>query len=263
MKGKYMKNNGFSVKLIDSPKEINEDSLADYLAECMSVVRGKEIKDSIKLWNRLLKESYGSKPSRAFELIPCVVDASFAYNQFCKTGKLFGYKKDDLYYTNMRELLNWDWSEEYCLYKVDFTHYRAFKCVAPYYAVAQIQTHNQITSIMHSNRYTESEYGYWYPEEFTKWYMINDDRGVMIQDSWNEAVETLNPIQLEDFMKNELGIKRREIFSRGSDSLRKREFVLGGSTIDPYAWEHFINQRLDPHTQAETREITKMIKELL
>jgi hypothetical protein len=258
-----MKNNGFSVKLIEPPKEINKDSLADYLAECMSVVRGKEPKDSIKLWNRLLKESYGGKPSRAFELIPCVISSTFAYSNIYKIGKLFGYKKDDLYYTNMRELLNWGWSEEGCLYQVDFTHHKTFKCVAPYFMYGQLSTHTQITSISHSNRYTESEYGYWYPEEFTDWYIKNDDRGIAIQDSWYEAMETFDPIELENFMKNELGVKRREIFSRGSDSLKKREFVLGGSTIDPYAWEHFINQRLDPHTQAETRTITKMIKELL
>jgi hypothetical protein len=265
MQNNFMENNmnGFKIEIVDPPKEISKDSLAEYLAQCMSVVRGKEPRNNIKLWNRLMKESYGDKPSRAFELIPCVVDISFAYGHFYKAGKLFGYKKGSNYYTNMRELLNWGWSEEKCFYQVDFTHYRTFKCVAQYYAVAQIQTHNQITSILHSNRYTESQYGYWYPEEFEDWYIKNDDRGVMIQDSWNEAVETFNPVELEDFMKNELGVKRREIFSRGSDSLRKREFVLGGSTIDPYAWEHFVNQRLDPHTQKETREITKMIKGLL
>jgi hypothetical protein len=255
--------NGFSVELVKPPKEINKDSLADYLAECMSVVRGKEPRDSIKLWNRLMKESYGDKPSRAFELIPCVVDSSFAYSHLYKTGKIFGYRKGNLYYTNMRELLNLGFSEQSCLYEVDFTHYRAFKCVTPYMCYSQLSTHTQITSISHSNRYTESQYGYWYPEEFENWYMKNDDRGVMIQDSWNEAVEVFNPIELEEFMKNKLGVKRREIFSRGSDSLKKREFILGGYTIDPYAWEHFINQRTDPHTQAETKEITKMIKGLL
>ena len=59
------------VELIPIPSEITDESLKQYLADCSSVVRNAQPKDNNRLFQRLIKESFGNKPSRVFEYIPC------------------------------------------------------------------------------------------------------------------------------------------------------------------------------------------------
>ncbi len=245
------------VELIKPPKEITSDLLKAYLAECASVIRGKPPKDNDKLFNRLIKESYGGKPSRVFEYIPCVTTKGLEDWAIHKI-QLFGFDDADCkYHTNARELLNWGWRWEDVVDVVDFTNYKAVRCTTPYFVYGQMSTHNQITSVSHSARYTESDLGYWYPEEFG----FKDLKGRR-QFVWDEMVRTYSPIALELYMKNTLGVKRREVFARGSDMLQYRSFTLGGYINGDNAWKHFINQRaLDPHTQKETRLVANMIKD--
>jgi hypothetical protein len=157
------------------------------------------------------------------------------------------------YYTTARELLNWNWSWEDVISHVCFDEYVAIKCMAPYFVYGQVSTHTQITSVSHSNRYTESPLGYYKPSEVS----------TMTQEAWNDYVDITPPLLLKATMK-EAGVVRREIWSRGADMLQYREFTLGGYLNNPNAFPHFINQRLhDSHTQLETREFTKMIKETI
>ena len=58
--------------------------------------------------------------------------------------------------------------------------------------------------------------------------------------------------ELTNIMKK-AGITRKEVFDRGVDMLQNRVFVIGGYTNNPNAWGHFLEQRLDKHTQFETR----------
>jgi len=59
------------------------------------------------------------------------------------------------------------------------------------------------------------------------------------------------------------GVTRKEVFDRGIDMLQNRVFVIGGYTNNPNAWGHFLEQRLDNHTQLETREFTMLLDEQL
>lgn len=252
------------VELIPIPEVISGESVKQYLADCSSVVRNSQPKDNDRLFERLMKESYGDKPSRVFEYVPCTftwVNDGFEHDQY------FGFWTKETkwysYHTTARELLNWGWSWEEVLEVVDFTHYRAVKCTAPYFIYGQLSTHTQITSVSHSNRYTESGLGYWMPEEFSLWF-DNNLGSADYQEEWNFRVEEYHPKQLQSFMKDTLDIKRREVYARGSDMLEYRVFCLGGYLNNPNAWPHFINQRLhDPHTQKETRDLVALIEGVL
>lgn len=247
------------VELIPTPSVITDESLKQYLAGCASVVRNAQPKNPDRLFNRLLKESFGGKPSRMFEYIPCKVQHKLnSRNVFELTTQFFGFFEVDsnfsptFYYSNARELLNWGLTWEEIIPLVDFTHYRAVKVTAPYFLYGQASTHNQITSVSHSNRYTESGLGYWKPEE------VKLDRI-----DWDLLVLRASPRDLQDLLRRH-GINRREVYARGSDMLAYRVFTLGGYTNNPNAWPHFINQRLhDAHTQKEMRDLAGLITEYI
>jgi hypothetical protein len=255
------------VELIEPPKEITHESILAYLASCSSVVRDAQPKNNERLFKRLQKESFGDKPSRVFEYVPCKVIGIEPNDPLRRIEQLFGFKVLNTigftYYTNARELLNWGWSWDEVLGYIDFTHYKAVKVTAPYFLYGQMSTHNQITSVSHSNRYTQSKLGYWYPPEFEDWYLTDDevnDTSFQVKDYWDTKVLTDSPQSMQIFMKNDLGIKRREVFARGSDMLEIRVYTLGGYTHNPNGWEQFINQRLhDSHTQLEMRQLAKLI----
>lgn len=242
------------VKLIPAPTEITDASLKQYLADCASVVRGVQPKDNERLFARLIKEGFGDTPSRMFEFIPCKLGFHTFLSYGGKFHQLFGFLISEGYYTNARELLTWGLSWDEIIPLVDFTHYRAVHVVAPYFLYGQASTHTQITSISHSNRYTESGLGYWKPSECD----ANE------QEEWNEIVSAMcAPRDLNRLMR-EYGVTRREVYARGSDMLQYREFTLGGYLNNPNAWPHFINQRVrDPHTQLEMRSLGSMIEGVL
>lgn len=217
-------------------------NLQDYLAELSAVVRDKDPKSAEKLWKRLKTESFGDTASRVFEYIPCKVKKGSRP----ASSQHFGFTSGDNYYTNMRELLNLGWGMEKCLKHVDFKHYRVFKCETPYFIYGQVSTHTQLTTVSHSQRYAECDRGYFKPAEITK----------ISQEAWDKGIKTWRPNELRDLMKRS-GVVRKEIFDRGGDMLQNRVFVIGGYTNNPNAWEHFLEQRLDSHTQAETREFAE------
>lgn len=239
---------------IELPTDITSETLKQYLADCSSVVRNAQPKDNERLFQRLLKESFGDKPSRVFEYIPCKLsDAEFMYGSK-QANQFFGFWDGEFYYTNARELLNWGTEWESIVDHVDFTHYRTVKVTAPYFLYGQASTHNQITSVSHSNRYTESGLGYWMPDESNQLHS---------QEEWDKMIPTVSPEKLQNYMKH-YGVKRREVYARGSDMLAYRVFTLGGYLNNPNAWPQFINQRLhDPHTQLEMRSLTSLIYEAL
>jgi len=257
------------VTKIKIPTEITDASIKQYLADCVMVVRNKAPKDNDKLFDRLLKESYGGKPSRVFEYVPCTIPQPEVFMQWKAEGgalrQFFGFLSQDatLYCTNARELLAWGWAWEEVLEVIDFTHYRAVQIKAPYFLYGQASTHNQITSVSHSNRYTEAGLGYWMPPGYLEYvysvpYLATEEAA---QIHWNKRVQRSAPEDLEVFMNKVLGIKRREVYARGSDMLAYRVYTLGGYTNNPNAWPHFINQRLkDAHTQKEMRDLAALIE---
>lgn len=261
------------------PKSNSLEDLQAYIAECSSVVRDKDPKSPAKLWGRLLTESFGDTASRVFEYVPCtiyssdVVGAGYDGETYTVSSQLFGFfdvgtmdNSHSFYCTTMRELLNWGWTIEECLDAVDFTNYRTFKCEAPYFIYGQVSTHNQVTSVSHSQRYGTCDRGYWMPPEvgeyFERTYIFPSPTSEIQtpQDLWNYKVENTSPADLKAFMKV-CGIKRKEVWDRGADMLQNRVFTLGGYTNNPNAWPHFIDQRLDFHTQLETRQFTALIQE--
>ena len=249
------------------PKSNSLEDLQEYLADCSSVVRDKQPKSAEKLWNRLLKESFGGTASRVFEYIPCTVNAHDHKEQLDCTSQLFGFITFSevaydyyTYSTTMRELLNWGWSVEDCLKVVDFTNYRTFKCETPYFIYGQLSTHNQITSVSHSQRYGKCDRGYWMPPEVVgNWHDNAEDN----QQEWNAFVEIASPTALKKFMAKGHKITRKEVWDRGADMLQNRVFTLGGYTSNPNAFPHFIDQRLDSHTQKETSEFVQQLKDLI
>lgn len=238
------------------PKSNSLEDLQEYLAECSSVVRDKQPKSAEKLWNRLLKESFGGTASRVFEYVPCTVpikSATMGTDILWKHGQVFGFELDGgVYCTTMRELLNWGWSIEECLTVVDFTHYRTFKCETPYFIYGQVSTHNQITSVSHSQRYGTCDRGYWKPDEMFQY----------TDTEWGMYVVNSTPVELSQNMKA-AGITRKEVWDRGADMLQNRVFTLGGYTSNPNAFPHFIDQRLESSTQKETREFVQQLKDII
>jgi len=234
------------VNKIETLKKITLKSLQAYLAECVSVVRDKSPKNAEKLWNRLLIEAVDDKPSRVFEYIPCKIYVSDLGDD---VSQLFGFIDSDGYYrTNARELLSNGYTVDEMLRVVDFTNYQVFKCETPYFIYGQVSTHTQLTTVSHSQRYADCERGYWKP-----------DAVKMTQEQWDKGVgHTWRRWELRQVMKD-VGITRKEVFDRGSDMLQNRVFTIGGYDNNPNAWQHFIKQRTDLHTQLETREFVEMI----
>ena len=233
-------------KLIEPPKEITIQSLADYLAECASVVRDKDPKNNLKLLNRLLTEAVDKQPSRVLEYIPIVlprswIDSVYNTDEILRGVPIqhFGFSVDGKYHTNAREFLSWGWSLEYALQFISFTNYKVIHCVTPYFMYGQISTHTQLTTVSHSQRYADCDRGYWKP----------DEAKILCEDEWNALVRRASPNRLRDVMKFDFKIKRKEVFDRGADMLQYRPFTIGGFTNNPNAWRHFIKQRTDSHTQ--------------
>ena len=244
------------------PMIATDESLKRYLADCSSVVRNKQPRDNNKLFDRLMKESYGNKPSRVFEYIPCVVQANLP-----KIGvengdisQLFGFFDDDAYFTNARELLSWGFAWGDIIPLVNFTYYRTVKVTAPYFIYGQLSTHTQITTVSHSARYSKANLGYWMPDEISRYLYENTNNAT---EAWNEIVTTSSSEELEAFMKK-CGVTRMEIYARGRDMLARRVYTLGGYTLNENSWPHFINQRMrDKHTQEETRKLAGMILDVI
>ncbi|MGA1049585.1 MAG: FAD-dependent thymidylate synthase, partial [Minisyncoccia bacterium] len=214
------------------------------------------------LFNRLLTESYGNKASRVLEYIPCSVKVQDIYTDdelynIYNASQIFGFSKDAIcdgekyYHTNLRELLNLDIDLEIALKYVNFTNYKVFKCTTPYFIYGQVSTHNQLTTVSHSQRFAEINLGYWKPDEIQT-----------TQKGWNNFVENTTPNFLKHYMKNN-GITRREVFARGIDMLEYRVFTIGGYTSNSNAWKHFLEQRLDKHTQLETRKFVELFREYI
>ena len=244
-----------SVELIEPPEEITIESLAEYLSKCTSVVRDKEINHPEKLWNRLLVEAYDNEPSRPFEFIPCKIDRNDAIRmvKFDHTDQLFGLFHGAFYYTNMRELLNLGYDLDEVISYIDFNNYRVLKCVTPYFLYGQYSTHTQLTTVSHSNRFAKADRGYWKPKEMFQYSQV----------AWNIYVENVSTKKLQKNMKD-AGIKRREIFARGSDMLQYRSFTIGGYLNNKNAWGWFFNQRiLDTHAQKEAKEFAQLMKDVI
>lgn len=244
-----------------TPRDTSLEALQEYIADCASVVRDKDPKSPAKLWDRLLKESFGGTASRVLEYIPCTINVMSNQEELDCTSQRFGFISFsdeaydyDTYRTTMRELLNWGWTVEQCLEVVDFSDYRTFKCMAPYFIYGQLSTHNQITSVSHSQRYGVCDRGYWMPPEALSEY---DN-----QAQWSSSIYRMTPGELKNHMKA-LGVVRKEVWDRGADLLQNRVFTLGGYTSNSNAFPHFIDQRLDSHTQLETRQFTQLIKDQL
>ena len=237
------------------PDGTSQVELEKYIAELSSVVRDKSPKSDSKLFKRLLTESIGDKASRVLEFIPCKIKCTA-----CKANidQKFGFYVNEHYYTNARELLNWGWSMDEVLKCVDFTNYKVFKCITPYFIYSQVSTHNQLTTVSHSQRYAECDRGYWMPSSVSV-HLYKNDKIKWIDEIkwWNNYIDTHSPKELKAFMKDTCKEPRKEVWDRGADMLQNRVFVIGGYTNNPNAWEHFINQRTDKHTQLETREFVK------
>lgn len=256
------------VKLL-TPTGTDDASIKAYLAQCVSVVRNKQPKDNERLFERLMKESAGNKPSRVFEFIPCAMDdVSLTYPNI-HSPRRFGFlgKVDGAvaYRTTARELLNLGFTWDEVLMHVDFTDYYTVQLKVPYFIYGQLSTHTQITSVSHSARYSESGMGYWMPDEVRSYLSFVGHGGLEeAQAFWNYMVMNTSPKDLQVFMRDACGIKRREVWARGSDMLAYRTSTLGGYMSDAHAWPHFFLQRAcDPHTQKETKEVAQQTQELL
>jgi len=256
---------GWGIKMkaeLITPKSNSLEDLQEYIASLSSVVRDKQPKSAEKLFNRLLKESVGDRASRVLEYIPCALPNSsraskLIFNEELDTLQLFGFFAEDIYYTNARELLNWGVCLNEILTYVDFTNYKVFKCETPYFIYGQISTHNQLTTVSHSQRYAECDRGYWMPPEVHNT-MKSTHPDINTQEQWNFIVRTSSPDKLREYIKSS-NVVRKEVFDRGADMLQNRVFTIGGYTNNPNAWQHFFKQRLDSHTQLETREFTSML----
>jgi hypothetical protein len=237
---------------------VPNESIEEYLARCSSVVHGSQPKSPQKLLKRLLRESIGDKPSRILEYVP----VTMPLEEVILNEKTFGVIRDQQLITNMREglsLMRAD-SQKLFTYKdllsmINFDNYFVVKATAPYFVYGQISTHTQLTSVSHSNRYGESKVHpkYYLPQAI-------ESKNVS-QEKWDDIVDTSSPEELVSYMKHS-GCYRREVFARGSDMLRYREFTLGGY-VDEWGWIHFVQQRTDYHTQFETQFFADQIKTMI
>ena len=229
----------------------SREDVYEYIAKLASVVRDKDPKSGEKLFGRLLVESVGKRASRVLEYIPCRIDVYQVMSNIDSNfmGQLFGFFNEEQYFTNARELLDWGWELDDVLESACFDNYAVYKCEAPYFIYGQVSTHNQLTTVSHSQRFAECDRGYWKPPEVE-----------VSQDVWNIIVKNISKEGLALTMK-QFGITRKEVWDRGSDMLQNRVFTIGGYTNNDNAWEHFVKERTGIHTQKETVDFTNMLNE--
>jgi len=242
-----------SVEFVETPKEITEESLAEYIAKLAGVVYDKDVKNPMKRFKALQSEAYGSSPSRMLEYIPCKIESrqgvvDIANSTLRNDGQLFGFFKDKTYYTNMRELLNWNWKVEWILEAVDFTDYKAFRCETPYMVYKILNTHSQLTTIPHSQKYTETDIGYWMPPGVYE-----------VQETWNRNAQNWSKLDLSNYMKA-CGISRKEIYDCGFDSLQIKPFSIGGYTSNDNSWKWLLNKQSSKRAQPEIRDFVQLFK---
>ena len=179
-----------------------------------------------------------------------------------KDIQLFGFFKGECYYTNIREILNWDWNLEDCLEYIDFSNYKIFRGVAPYFVYQQLRTHGQMDFVSHSQRYADSALGYWMPKDIeviVKGVWRNPE--MFDNTDWDRIVESRSSEELKSLIKKVSN--RKEVYDRGADMLQYRSFCIGGY-VQPNGWIHFIKQRVhDKHTQLETRDFCSMFEEFI
>ena len=245
--------------------ENTREELDRYLADICSVVRDKNVKNPHSLTDRLLKESYGGKSSSVLAFVPCIVKKDIVkpfsrQNRFMQT---FGFidLETQLFHTNLREVLNLGIELDEALQYVDFTHYKAFKARVPNFTYSQLRTHTQVNFLQQSNRYVATDYGYFMPDEVSDYFWSlpakQRSRNGGLKAWWNTKVKNTSPAKLIDFMRR-VGVKRKEIYNRGADSLKIRPCSIGFNLLNPNSWQHFKNQRMnDSHTQLECRIFMK------
>ncbi len=247
----------YNIKEIRPMSENTREELDRYLADVSGVVRNTTIKNPHKLTDRLLKESYGDKASSVLAFVPCILESQQALKILESESEselqLFGFFKEGLYHTNMRELLNGGSSLEDALEYVDFTNYVAYTSQLANFIYAQIRTHSQIQFLQQSNRCVSVDYGYFKPDEVF----------AITENQWTTIVENQSPIALKQYMKDS-GVIRAEIFNRGKDSLQIRPFAIGLNILNSNASKHFFNQRVkDLHTQLETRNFANALSKVI
>jgi hypothetical protein len=256
------------IKKIEEMKDNTREELDRYLADVCQVVRDKGIKKPNALTERLLKESFGRRASSVFAFVPCIVDTD-RLNELNQDrfSQLFGFShnKEDMYHTNLRELLNLGMILDEALKYVDFTHYKAYTAIAPYFIYQQIRTHSQVQFLSNSARFSDVDYGYFAPNEIVEYIKNNITVGGIriipenIDAEWGKLVESMSPFELKHFMSS-VGVKRKGILNRGVDMLKIRPFAIGFNTLNPNSFEHFYRQRTDKHTQLETREFVEALE---
>jgi len=261
----------YQIKEIKPMLENTKEELYRYLADVATVVKDEEIKNPEKLFERLSKESYGNTASSVLAFVPIVLDIKdndFSFLRNISFLQLFGFFKDGKYHTNLREILNdGKYSLDEAIKLIDFTHYKAFTAVVEEFTYNQIRTHTQVQFLQQSNRRAYSKYGYFCPPEFKKYlenelinYIPNDSEA---EEHWNKRVLMSTPDELFKFMQVNLGIKRREVFSRGADMLEIRKFSIGVNTLNPNSWGHLRDERKTSHTQLECRNFITELSECI
>ena len=246
----------------------NKEEIAKYISRIASTVYDRdEVMNPIKRFDKLMVEAYGDTASSVLGFVPCVLNSGDESDSYVKIFGYFSKVNGDLnttkYHTSLRELLKWGYSLEEALEYVDFTNYKAYKILTPYFIFGQISRHTEMNVISHSQRYAVSKHGYWMPDEFIEYHNKSATSDVDIQVMWDDIVSNTSPFELREFMKDIIGIKRKEIYDRGSDMLENRAWCLGGYGNNPYQWEWLINQRTDKHTQLETRDLVEGLREML
>ena len=216
-----------------SRANMNDESRVEAVATVASICYGKPPKDAKKLVERLWTES-GGLPSSAFE--------------FIRDGRSPGIE-DSL--RNDPELSTYEddpEASEEDLAKEHKTNIATFRVKVPIFIARQIMRHRQFSYQELSRRYTDDKrvpLGFWSPKE--------DAAQEQLFQLAYTMEEQIYRLLLDSNVRAEIA---RSVLGTGLYT----EFWMMG---DRKAWGNYFALRLDPHTQAEHREVAQAMRGLL
>ena len=267
-------NKGYVKQYDFSEANKNMENRIEAVCEIAKVCRNLEtIKNPERLYNQLLTEHAGN-PSEIFSFIPYIDYNSpeFMWIKNVSDYYRFGYSKKDLFYTNMRNVINFN-DDLYFTEKVEGFH--VFKIKVPYAIVDHLRRHQLLNftlaenwrtnRIIHKLEYYHPEFGKKQDEHFTKFvkYCLGHYNKEIPEEEYQELIRQSDYEDLIDYQEKYKF--RKELIAKGEFGLRYTEGFIGGWEQDTCAWGNFFSVRAGnaKGVQKETKELANVIYEII
>jgi len=284
------------VQLVDSSRfnANNEGRLeALQLARvCVNKV-GTGSKNAQALADRLAKEGTKDNPySRSYELIPLkirgmndeeIVGIVSVKEPAAITVLRFSYcDADKVISTTLRNISNVVGTDKGLACKKfntpeEVVDFKVVIAKIPYFVFGHLKTHNMLTTIAQSDRYSTEE-DFWIPTDLrSRVYNLKLDSAefkaphmaavysfvTRFKEDCFDTIDLLKDLNFNEFetLFKKLGYTK-EIYQRQLAGFRYKTVVIAGWKNDPLTWDHLFELRTSSHTQETTREFVTGLVEL-